>query len=196
MDGVLSCRVVLYKAETIYGKVFASERIVERECNYSNALSGVFDMRMRAGDNESYHHALQIGTLGLEGTSEGPISKKTGASYLVNYRYSVTTIAREIGLLSLDGDQADFQDFNFKLNFPTKKAGTFSVFGVGLKDKYWLELEDPSKWESMYDQEYTVSNQTMLAGGVNHKAYLRQELEHQQHHSSLLLQERRRPELL
>ena len=24
----------------------------------------------------------------------------------------------------------------------------------------------------MYDQEYTVSNQTMLAGGVNHKAYL------------------------
>ena len=139
---------------------------------YSNALSGVFDMRMRAGDNDSYHHALQIGTLGLEGTSEGPISKKTGASYLVNYRYSVTTIAREIGLLSLDGDQADFQDFNFKLNFPTKKAGTFSVFGVGLKDKYWLELEDPSKWESMYDQEYTVSNQTMLAGGVNHKAYL------------------------
>ena len=33
MDGVLSCRVVLYKAEAIYGKVFATERIVERECN-------------------------------------------------------------------------------------------------------------------------------------------------------------------
>lgn len=39
---------------------------------YSNALSGVFDMRMRAGDNDSYHHALQIGTLGLEAHRKAP----------------------------------------------------------------------------------------------------------------------------
>ncbi|MGN1376140.1 MAG: TonB-dependent receptor plug domain-containing protein [Prevotella sp.] len=139
---------------------------------YGNALSGVFDMRMRAGNNEKYEHAAQIGTLGLEGTSEGPIGKKGKASYLINYRYSLTTVARELGLLSLDGDQADFQDINFKFNLPTKNAGTFSIFGVGLRDKYWLEVIKPAKWHSVYDQEYDICRQTMLVGGVGHKIYL------------------------
>lgn len=135
---------------------------------YANALSGVMDMRMREGNDRRYEHAAQVGTLGAELASEGPISRKAGSSYLVNYRYSFTTLARDLGLLALDGDQADYQDLSFKLNFPTRRAGTFSLFGLALKDKYWVDLEAPSRWESYYDQEYTENRQTMAVGGMNH----------------------------
>lgn len=140
---------------------------------YGNALSGVMDMKMRAGNNQSFQHAVQVGTLGVEGISEGPISKKAGSSYLINYRYALTTLSRKIGLMELDGDQADFQDLNFKFNFPTKHAGTFSIFGVGMKDKYWLDDPDaPSTWETLYDSEYMESDQTMFIGGLSHRVYL------------------------
>ena len=54
---------------------------------YSNALSGVFDMSIRNGNNEKFEHAVQIGLLGLDLASEGPINRKTGSSYIFNYRY-------------------------------------------------------------------------------------------------------------
>ena len=139
---------------------------------YGNALSGVMDMRMKAGDAHSYNHSVQLGTLGVVGTSEGPLSRKTGASYIINYRYSFTTLARELGILSTDGDQADFQDVNFKFNFPTKKAGTFALFGLGMKDKYWNDVPDFDEWETVYDQEYLESRQTMFVGGLTHNVYL------------------------
>ena len=140
---------------------------------YGNALSGVMDMRLRKGNNKNYQHALQLGTLGMEGTSEGPISKKAGSSYIINYRYSFTTLSRKIGLLELDGDQADFQDLCFKLNFPTAKAGTFSVFALAMQDKYWLDdPDDPDEWCTFYDREYLESRQKMLVGGLSHSIYL------------------------
>ena len=139
---------------------------------YGNALSGVMDMHMKAGDTQSFNHAVQLGTLGVVGTSEGPLSRKTGASYIINYRYSFTTLARKLGILSTDGDQADFQDVNFKFNFPTKKAGTFAVFGLGMKDKYWNDVPDFDEWERVYDQEYLESRQAMFVSGVTHNVYL------------------------
>ena len=55
---------------------------------YGNALSGVFDMQLRAGNNHNYEHTAQIGTLGIEFASEGPFKKGELSSYLFNYRYS------------------------------------------------------------------------------------------------------------
>ena len=139
---------------------------------YGNALSGVMDMHMKAGDAHSFSHAVQLGTLGVVGTSEGPLSRNSGASYIFNYRYSFSTLARKIGLLSTDGDQADFQDMNFKFNFPTKKAGTFAVFGLGMNDKYWNDVPDFESWQSIYDQEFLESRQAMFVGGLTHNVYL------------------------
>lgn len=97
---------------------------------YSNALSGVFDMSMRNGNNQKHEHTVQLGLLGLDLASEGPLSRKNGSSYIVNYRYSTT------GLVSgLIGDlNLKYQDLSFKLNFPTRKAGTFSIWVLGLLD--------------------------------------------------------------
>ena len=53
---------------------------------YGNALSGVFDLKMRNGNNEKHEFLGQIGFNGFELGAEGPISKKNGSSYLISRR--------------------------------------------------------------------------------------------------------------
>ncbi len=59
---------------------------------YGNALSGVFDLKLRKGNNEQWEHTVQAGILGLDLATEGPFSRKYKGSYLVNYRYSTLSI--------------------------------------------------------------------------------------------------------
>lgn len=134
---------------------------------YGNALSGVFDVKLRNGNNEKYEHAFQVGTLGLEGASEGPINKKSGSTYVVNYRYSTLGLVNELGILNT-GEVISYQDLNFKLSFPTKRAGTFSVYGITWKDHAYSDLEDPKEWQSLYDQNNVDVKQFSSMGGVNH----------------------------
>ena len=104
---------------------------------YGNATSGIFDLKMRNGNFDNYEHSFQAGLLGIEAASEGPLSGKSNASYLFNYRYSTLGLFSAIGINVL-GEQEDvnFQDFSFKLNLPTKKLGRFSVWGLGGHNTY------------------------------------------------------------
>ena len=98
---------------------------------YGNALSGVFDLRMRKGNDEQYEFLGQFGLNGLEFMAEGPISKKTGASFLINYRYSTLELMKKLGISFGSSSQPKYQDMSFHVHLPTKKAGNFSLFGLG-----------------------------------------------------------------
>ncbi len=99
---------------------------------YGNAVAGVFDLRMRNGNNEKYEFLGQMGFNGFEVGVEGPISKSNKSSFLVNYRYSMVAAIQKLGLDVGTGSATPYyQDLNFKINLPTKKAGTFSLFGIG-----------------------------------------------------------------
>ena len=135
---------------------------------YGNALSGVFDMKMRVGNNTKYEHAVQVGTLGVDFASEGPLCKGSKASYLVNYRYSFLEIAKKIHAINMEKETLDYQDLSFKLNMPTEKAGTFAVWFTGLIDKYENEVPDVSEWETLWDMNDSWSRQRNCAMGVTH----------------------------
>lgn len=134
---------------------------------YGNALSGAFDMKMRTGNNTKYEHAVQLGTLGVDFASEGPIGKESKASYLVNYRYSFMEIAKKIHAINIT-QTMDYQDLSAKLNFPTEKAGTFAVWFTGLIDNFGNELSDSTEWESLWDASESWANQRSCAGGLTH----------------------------
>ena len=95
---------------------------------YGNALAGVFDLKMRNGNNENREYWLQTGWNGLEIGAEGPFSKKSRASYLVSYRYSLLELINAVGI-NLDINPK-YQDLNFKINIPNKK-GRITIFGIG-----------------------------------------------------------------
>lgn len=134
---------------------------------YGNAVSGVFDMKLRNGNNQKNENTFQVGIMGIDFASEGPLSKKHKASYIFNYRYSTT------GLLNVDlGGKMDYQDLNFKLNFPTRSAGTFSVWGTALIDKFKSSFDrNPGKWDYLEDAAQAHSTQYMAAGGITHRYF-------------------------
>lgn len=139
---------------------------------YGNAVSGVFDMKLRNGNNRKMENTVQVGVLGIDVASEGPLSKNHKASYIFNYRYSTTGLLNRI-YPGLDlGGTLDYQDLNFKMNFPTNHAGTFSVWGTSLIDKYESDFEDdPREWEHTRDNFQSTAKQYMAAGGVSHRYY-------------------------
>lgn len=98
---------------------------------YGNATSGVFDVKLRNGNNEKREYTLQAGFLGVEAAAEGPFRKGHQASYIANYRYSSISFFNLLGV-KIQGDAIpQFQDVSFKLSFPTKRTGIFNVYGLG-----------------------------------------------------------------
>jgi hypothetical protein len=98
---------------------------------YGNAISGVFDLNMRHGNNTTRQHVFQVGFNGFELGTEGPFSKKGRSTYLLNYRYSTLGVMDALGIDVAGGAVPQYQDLSFKFHFPTKKAGTFSLTGIG-----------------------------------------------------------------
>jgi hypothetical protein len=97
---------------------------------YGNALSGVFDLKLRKGNNQKREYTVQLGVLGMDVSTEGPFKKGYDGSYLINYRYSTLNILGEIGVPIGDAN-TNFQDLSFNLSLPTKRMGKFGVFGFG-----------------------------------------------------------------
>lgn len=131
---------------------------------YGNVLSGVFDINLRKGNNEQFEHTIQAGLLGIDLSSEGSISKSSGSSYLFNYRYSTLSILSDLGVVDIDENEKNtFQDLAFKLNFPTDRFGTFSVFGMGGLSKYTRTGESFREDTENYDMGVIgVSNDLIL----------------------------------
>ena len=96
---------------------------------YGNALSGVYDLRIRSGNNEKHEQTFQIGLIGTEAMIEGPIDKKSNTTYIAQYRYSTLKIIQKLGVKLQS--VPDFQDLSFKIYHPTRKLGVFTLFGIG-----------------------------------------------------------------
>jgi len=125
---------------------------------YGNAFSGVFDMKLRTGNNEKREYAFTAGVLGMEATLEGPFSKNGNGSYLVNYRYSSLAILDELNIVDFDG-VPKYQDASFKFHMPTKKAGSFSLFGLG-------------GMSTISQQEEDEDDPNKITGKADYDAYL------------------------
>lgn len=99
--------------------------------NYGNALGGVFDLKMRNGNNQKHERTFQFGILGTELSLEGPINREKGSSYFVNYRYSTLKLLSGLNIKLGTSAVPQYQDGAFRFNFPTKKAGVFSLSAIG-----------------------------------------------------------------
>lgn len=99
---------------------------------YGNALSAVYDMRLRNGNDREREYTLKVGVLGTDLTAEGPVPGLAGGSYLANYRYSTLSLLDQAGIVDYGG-VPNYTDAAFKLRLPAGKVGSFSVFGLGGK---------------------------------------------------------------
>ena len=140
---------------------------------FGNALSGVFDLNMRRGNNEKREYAIMLGALGLEAAAEGPFRKGSQGSYLINYRYSTLALLEAAGLSPVGDVLPKYSDLSFKLNMPTEKAGTFALFGLGGTNSAMYHPEtDSTTWDNDEGEWGFEEKQTIGTIGLSHQILL------------------------
>jgi hypothetical protein len=146
--------------------------------DYGNATAGVFDLKMRSGNNEKYEFLGMVGFNGFELGAEGPFNKKKkNGSFMINYRYSTLSVFKKIGLDFGTGSAVpQYQDITFKFDLPTKKAGKFSVWGIGGLSYAELLQSQQSKENNLYGYSGRdlLFKSNVGAAGVSHTYLLNQ----------------------
>ncbi len=139
---------------------------------YGNALSGIFDLKMRTGNTERYEYWGQMGFNGLEFGAEGPVSRKAGSSFLAAYRYSFVDIIEKFGFELKES--ADYQDLSFKLNFPTRKTGSFSIMGIGgTSNIEMVDSDSPQEdWTFATHGEDISTGSVIATVGITHQYFI------------------------
>jgi len=141
---------------------------------YGNALSGVFDIRVRKGNNEKHEFVGQLGMNGAELSAEGPFSKRHRGSYLMSYRYSTLEVFDKLGISFGTAGVPRYQDFSFKVHVPTEKAGIFGVFGLGGISNITVigsEQEALEKQAGLGRNENTYFGTDLIASGISHTLF-------------------------
>jgi hypothetical protein len=137
---------------------------------YGNALSGVFDIKLRKGNDSKREYTLKAGFLGLEAAVEGPLSKSYNGSYLINYRYSTLSLINKLGV-ELPG-VLNYSDLSYNIHLPIKKKGNLSFFGInGWSNQNINEtLEDIDKSKGALDHRLNakfISNMNVNGAKFN-----------------------------
>ncbi|MGQ0826919.1 MAG: TonB-dependent receptor [Bacteroidota bacterium] len=137
---------------------------------YGNKTAAVFDLKLRNGNNERNEYTGQLGINGIELGAEGPISKKQGSSYLINYRYSTLEVFNKLGIRFGVSAKPEYQDVCFKVHIPTLKTGVISFWGIGGTSKLSLLDRDrkSSDWSYTSNGEDLIFKNSMGAAGISH----------------------------
>jgi hypothetical protein len=140
---------------------------------FGNATSGVFDLRLRNGNNQKHEFLFSAGMNGFELGAEGPISKKTGASYMINGRYSFLAIFSALGIFeNLSNAVPEYQDVCAKINLPLKKGNLSWVNLLGSSLIHTKpDFSDPSEWvvgEKGEDMKF-MNNQIFTGINYTHR---------------------------
>lgn len=139
---------------------------------YGNALSGIFDIHYRDGNPNNREFWGQLGFNGMEFGAEGPFVKDRNSTYIAAYRYSFTSLLETMGVKM--PESADYQDLSFRMNFPTKKAGIFSVTGIGGISR--LERKESNKdtdtWLFQTHGEDLVTRSKLGVLGFSHTYFI------------------------
>lgn len=132
---------------------------------YGNALGGVFDLKLRTGNNEKHERTLQLGLLGMEAAAEGPISKKKESSYLINYRNSTLSILSKLGIVFIPS-VTNFSDLSYHFNYHFSPKVSMSFFGfTGWSNQTLMALKDTAKRDYRYQwHDFKYGSNTSIAG--------------------------------
>jgi hypothetical protein len=134
---------------------------------YGNSTSGVFDLKLRNGNNKQHEFTGQFGFLGTEFLAEGPLSKNGKSSFLVMGRYSTLSMFQSLGIQIGTSAIPIYGDGAFKFNWQLKNGGQLSFFGLGGASDISIMISDKKEYSQEFYGEgvfwnFHVYNRTQL----------------------------------
>ncbi|HOK51754.1 MAG TPA: carboxypeptidase-like regulatory domain-containing protein [Bacteroidales bacterium] len=146
---------------------------------FGNALSGVFDLRMRNGNPSRHEYTIQSGFNGLELGAEGPISKNQGSSFLAYYRYSFLDLMDKLGFYFGTSGVPQYQDLIIKTNIPLKN-GSIQAFTLAGKSQIAMLSSKIDSNDIYLNEGQNLYNHSMLGTAaiiythlINEKSYIK-----------------------
>ena len=115
---------------------------------YGNSISGIFDLKLRNGNEKTHEMSGQFGVLGTELMAEGPMGKNGKASYLAMGRYSTLSMFKAIGVQIGTDAVPTYADAAFKFNWELKKGGSLSWFGIGGTSDIKIMISDMKEYSA------------------------------------------------
>jgi hypothetical protein len=109
---------------------------------YGNSVSGIFDLKLRNGNNKNHEFTGQFGFLGTELLAEGPLSKNGKSSYLLMGRYSTLSLFKTLGIQIGTDAVPEYSDVAFKFNWQLKRGGNLSFYGMGGKSNIEIMVSE------------------------------------------------------
>ncbi len=120
---------------------------------YGNSLSGIFDLKLRNGNNSQHELTAQFGFLGTELMGEGPMGKNGKSSYLVMGRYSTLSIFQALGIQIGTDAVPKYGDGAFKFNWQLKNGGSLSWFAIGGASDIAIKISEQTEYtEELYGE--------------------------------------------
>ena len=142
---------------------------------YGNSTSGVFDLKLRNGNNKQHEFTGQFGFLGTEFLAEGPLSKNGKSSFLAMGRYSTLSLFQTLGIQIGTSAIPVYGDGAFKFNWQLKNGGQLSLFTIGGASNIAIKISDKKEYSQEFygegdrDQYFGTS---MSTSGLNYKKTL------------------------
>lgn len=146
---------------------------------YGNSTSGVFDLKLRSGNDNTHEMTGQFGFLGTELMAEGPLNAEKKSSYLAMARFSTLKMFQAVGIQLGTDAVPTYGDGAFKFNWRLKNGGTMSWWAIGgasdiaieISEQYPLNLSNNSGSQELYgegdrDQYFGT---TMAVTGLTYK---------------------------
>ena len=132
---------------------------------YGNALSGVFDLKMRNANTSKREYWFQTGWNGFELGAEGPFTKeKDMGSYLLCYRYSFLGLLNKVGINF--GVLPQYQDFTFKTDINLSSKDKIKV--IGLWGTSFIQLDDHTQKKydisTLYGEDLKTGSDLFVGG--------------------------------
>jgi hypothetical protein len=163
---------------------------------YGNSVSGVFDLKLRSGNDQRHEFTGQFGFLGTEFLAEGPLNKKGTASFLMMGRYSTLSLFKSLGIQLGTDAIPTYGDLAFKFNFKLRKGGNLSFWGMGGKSNIAIMISEKTEYTTdLYgegDRDQYFGTSMGVSGltykkAINEKTFvsstlaLSQEIQHANH---------------
>lgn len=136
---------------------------------YGNAMSGVFDLKLKNPNPDKHEFRFQTGWNGFELGAEGPFSKKKNTgTHMTAYRYSFLDVMDKIGVDF--GIVPQYQDFTTIINLNVSPKSNISL--IGLWGTSFIELDDQDREmeeiKTLHGQHLKTGSDLLL-GGINAK---------------------------
>lgn len=131
---------------------------------YIGKMSGVFDIKLKKGNNEKFEFLGEFGFNGLEIGAQGPFLTEN-SSIIANYRYSFLDLLEKMGVDFGFAGIPKYSDFTSKVDIPVNSNNHLSltVF-LGTSDIF---IQD-SKLDTVYTGDFDIKNGTDIASvGIN-----------------------------